>query len=127
KPVKDVERMLKLNERTSSVDVPYGRESDKPLLEVITDETIDGPEEQVQEDSIRNHMNRWLRQLPEKHREVLMRRYGLGGYEISTLEQVAKELQVTRERVRQIQMEAVKKLREMLESEGFSIETVFHH
>ncbi len=127
KPVKDVERMLKLNERTSSVDVPYGKESDKPLLDVITDETIDGPEAQVQEDNIRNHMNRWLRQLPEKHREVLMRRYGLGGYEISTLEQVARELQVTRERVRQIQMEAVRKMREMLESEGFSIEAVFHH
>ncbi len=127
KPVKDVERMLKLNERTSSVDVPYGKESDKPLLDVITDETIDGPEVQVQEDSIRNHMNRWLRQLPEKHREVLMRRYGLGGYEVSTLEQVAKELRVTRERVRQIQMEAVRKMREMLESEGFSVEAVFHH
>ncbi len=127
KPVKDVERMLKLNERTSSVDVPYGKESDKPLLDVITDETIDGPETQVQEDSIRNHMNRWLRQLPEKHREVLMRRYGLGGYEVSTLEQVARELQVTRERVRQIQMEAVRKMREMLESEGFSVEAVFHH
>ncbi len=127
KPVKDVERMLKLNERTSSVDVPYGKESDKPLLDVITDETIDGPEAQVQEDSLRNHMNRWLRQLPEKHREVLMRRYGLGGYEISTLEQVARELRVTRERVRQIQMEAVRKLREMLESEGFSVEAVFHH
>lgn len=126
KPVKDVERMLKLNERTSSVDVPYGKESDKPLLDVMTDEAMEGPEEQVQEDSLRHHVNRWLRQLPEKHREVLMRRYGLGGYEVFTLEQVAKELQVTRERVRQIQMEAVKKLREMLENEGFSVEAIFH-
>ena len=126
KPVKDVERMLKLNERTHSVDVPYGKESDKPLLDIVTDEADEGPEAQIQEDSLRQHMYRWLRQLPEKHREVLLRRYGLGGYEVSTLEQVARELQVTRERVRQIQMEAVKKLREMLEAEGFSADAIFH-
>ncbi len=126
KPVKDVERMLKLNERTTSVDVPYGKESDKPLLDVMTDEAVEGPEEQIQDESVRKHMSRWLRKLPEKHREVLLRRYGLWGYEISTLEEVAQELQVTRERVRQIQMEAVKKLREMLEKDGFSMETIFH-
>nr|WP_317706714.1 RNA polymerase sigma factor RpoS [Methylomarinovum caldicuralii] len=126
KPVEEVEQMLKLNERTNSIDVPYGKESDKPLLDILTDEADDGPETEVQESSLRQHMYRWLRQLPEKHREVLLRRYGLGGYEISTLEQVARELQVTRERVRQIQMEAVKKLREMLETEGFSADAIFH-
>ncbi len=126
KPVKDVEKMLKLNERTSSVDVPYGKESDKPLLEIMTDEAVDGPEETVQEDAMRARMDQWLKQLPEKHREVLLRRYGLWGYELSTLEQVAREMQVTRERVRQIQMEAVKKMRDMLEAEGFSADTIFH-
>ena len=126
KPVKDVERMLKLNERTTSVDVPYGKESDKPLLDVMTDDAVDGPEDQIQDEAVRQHMNRWLQKLPEKHREVLLRRYGLWGYEISTLEQVAQEMQVTRERVRQIQMEAVRKLREMLEKEGFSVDTIFH-
>ncbi len=126
KPVKDVERMLKLNERTTSVDVPYGKESDKPLLDVMTDEAVEGPEEQIQDETVHKHMSRWLQKLPEKHREVLLRRYGLWGHEISTLEQVAQELQVTRERVRQIQMEAVKKLREMLEKDGFSVETIFH-
>ena len=118
--------MLKLNERTSSVDVPYGKESDKPLLEIMTDEAVDGPEETVQEDAMRARMDQWLKQLPEKHREVLLRRYGLWGYELSTLEQVAREMQVTRERVRQIQMEAVKKMRDMLEAEGFSADTIFH-
>ena len=126
KPVKDVERMLKLNERTTSVDVPYGKESDKPLLDVMTDDAVDGPEDQIQDEAVRQHMNHWLQKLPEKHREVLLRRYGLWGYEISTLEQVAQEMQVTRERVRQIQMEAVRKLREMLEKEGFSVDTIFH-
>ncbi|MBN2700702.1 MAG: RNA polymerase sigma factor RpoS, partial [Methylothermaceae bacterium] len=72
------------------------------------------------------HVGRWLGHLPDKHREVLLRRYGLWGYEVSTLEQVAREMEVTRERVRQIQMEAVKKLREMLKDEGFSVEAIFH-
>ncbi len=126
KPVKDVERMLKLNERTSSVDVAYGRESDKPLLEIMTDETVDGPEDQIQNDAVREHVDRWLYQLPDKHREVLLRRYGLWGYEASTLEQVAQEMQVTRERVRQIQMEAVKRLRDILKDEGFSAEAILH-
>ncbi|XSG85664.1 MAG: RNA polymerase sigma factor RpoS [Methylohalobius sp. ZOD2] len=126
KPVKDVERMLKLNERTSSVDVAYGKESDKPLVDAMTDEAVDGPEEQIQNDAIRAHVGRWLGHLPDKHREVLLRRYGLWGYEVSTLEQVAREMEVTRERVRQIQMEAVKKLREMLKDEGFSVEAIFH-
>ncbi len=126
KPVKDVERMLKLNERTSSVDVAYGKESDKPLLEIITDEMAVGPEIQLENEALSEHVDRWLRQLPDKHREVLLRRYGLWGYDASTLEQVAQEMGVTRERVRQIQMEAVKKLREILKAEGFSAETIFH-
>lgn len=126
KPVKDVERMLKLNERTSSVDVAYGKESDKPLLDVMSDETVDGPEDQIQTDAVREHVDRWLGRLPDKHREVLLRRYGLWGYEASTLEQVAQEMQVTRERVRQIQMEAVKRLRDILKDEGFSAEMILH-
>jgi RNA polymerase nonessential primary-like sigma factor len=126
KPVKDVERMLKLNERTSSVDVAYGKESDKPLLDIMTDEAASGPEVQIEQEELSEYVDRWLKQLPEKHREVLLRRYGLWGYAASTLEQVAQEMQVTRERVRQIQMEAVKKLREILKAEGFTAETVFH-
>ncbi len=126
KPVKDVERMLKLNERTSSVDVAYGKESDKPLLEVMTDETVSGPEDQLQNEAMHGHVDRWLSQLPDKHREVLLRRYGLWGYEASTLEQVAQEMGVTRERVRQVQMEAIKRLREILRDEGFSAEAIFH-
>ncbi|GAB6067859.1 RNA polymerase sigma factor RpoS [Methylothermus subterraneus] len=126
KPVKDVERMLKLNERTSSVDVAYGKESDKPLLEIMTDEAAPGPEVLLDNEILSAHVDRWLRQLPDKHREVLLRRYGLWGYDASTLEQVAQEMQVTRERVRQIQMEAIKKLRELLKAEGFSAETIFH-
>lgn len=126
KPVKTVEKMFKLNERVTSVDVPYGKDSEKPLVEAISDESSCGPTDILQNDGLHDNMGEWLDQLSEKQREVICRRYGLRGYENSTLEQVAKELGVTRERVRQIQMDALKRLREILEHGGFSVDTIFH-
>ncbi|MGR9105882.1 MAG: RNA polymerase sigma factor RpoS [Gammaproteobacteria bacterium] len=126
KPVKTVEKMFKLNERVTSVDVPYGKDSEKPLVEALTDDSESGPSDILQNDTIYNNVGEWLDQLSEKQQEVLCRRYGLRGYDNSTLEQVAKELGVTRERVRQIQMDALKRLREILEHGGYSVETIFH-
>ena len=65
-------------------------------------------------------------ELPEKHREIICRRYGICGYEEATLEQVSQELEITRERVRQIQMEGLKKLKAILDLHGFSFESVFN-
>lgn len=126
KPLKDVEKMLKLNERVSSVDVPYGGNSEKPLVESIADDQSPDQADSLQSENMRNNMGEWLDQLSEKQRDVIVRRYGLRGYENSTLEQVARELGVTRERVRQIQMDGLKRLREILEYQGLSIETIFH-
>lgn len=126
KPVKSVEKMLKLNERVTSVDIPGGKDFDKPLVDSISDESSLSAVDAIQEEGIKNNLAGWLFQLSEKHREVICRRYGLCGYENATLEQVAKELGVTRERVRQIQMEAQKKMKEILEVSGYSRETVFH-
>ena len=67
----------------------------------------------------------WLEKLNDKQREVVERRFGLHGYETSTLEEVANELGVTRERVRQIQMDALRRLRDILERDGFSLDTLF--
>jgi len=125
KPVKDVEKMFKLNERVTSVDVSYGKDSDKPLVDLISDEHA-GPSDILQDEGVCQNLGEWLDQLTEKQREVIVRRYGLRGYEQSTLEQVAKEMGVTRERVRQIQMDGLKWLREILEFGGFSLDTIFH-
>ncbi len=126
KPVKAVEKMLKLNQRVTSVDIPFGHDYDKPLVESITDTKSLSPSDALQEKGIQDNISGWLMQLSEKQREVICRRYGLCGYENSTLEQVAQELGVTRERVRQIQMDALKRLKEILEFGGFSFEAVFH-
>ncbi|MDD5033130.1 MAG: RNA polymerase sigma factor RpoS [Methylococcaceae bacterium] len=126
KPLKTVEKMLKLNERVASVDEPIKKDSDKPLLDTIPDHGRPSVLEILQQENMSSNISLWLDQLNEKQREVISRRYGLRGYPKSTLEAVANEMGVTRERVRQIQMEALKHLRDIIETEGFNIEAIFH-
>lgn len=120
KPIADVKRMLGLNERITSVDSPMGRDAENSLLDAIPDENNTDPIALLQDDDVRGNIEQWLGQLSDKQREVVERRFGLNGHDISTLEEVGNTIGVTRERVRQIQIEALRKLREILEKEGFS-------
>ena len=125
KPVADVSKMLRLNERITSVDTPFGGDSDKALLDVIPDEKGAGPERDLQSSDLNNNIIEWLGELNSKQREVLARRFGLMGYEAATLEDVGTEIGLTRERVRQIQVEALKRLRDILSQQDLSIEAIF--
>ena len=120
KPIDDVKRMLGLNERITSVDTPLGRDAENSLLDAIPDENNTDPVLLLQDDDVRGNIEQWLGQLTDKQREVVERRFGLNGHDVSTLEEVGNTIGVTRERVRQIQIEALRKLREILEKEGFS-------
>ncbi|MGB1199407.1 MAG: RNA polymerase sigma factor RpoS [Thalassotalea sp.] len=124
-PVASVTKMLRLNERMASVDTPFGVESDKVLLDIIPDEKGGGPESSLQDSDIKNNIVHWLNELNSKQREVLARRFGLLGYEAATLEDVGVEIGLTRERVRQIQVEALKRLRDILSQQDLSIEALF--
>lgn len=124
-PSADVSRMLKLNERITSVDTPLGGDSDKALLDVLADDDSVGPDYKVQDEDMSKSVVRWLDELNSKQREVLARRFGLLGYEPSTLENVGKEIGLTRERVRQIQVEALKRLKDLLGAQGLSVEAIF--
>jgi RNA polymerase nonessential primary-like sigma factor len=124
KPMDDVKRMLGLNERVTSVDVPLGRDSDKSILDAIPDEQNVDPSVLLQDQDIQACLDLWLAQLNDKQREVVEYRFGLHGREVATLEEVGNELGVTRERVRQIQLEALKRLREIMEREGYSVENI---
>jgi RNA polymerase nonessential primary-like sigma factor len=79
----------------------------------------------LQDSDIRESIGDWLEELSEKQREVLSRRFGLRGYESSTLEEVGREIGLTRERVRQIQVEALRRLRMIMESNGLSSDSLF--
>lgn len=124
-PIEDVKHMLGLNERVASVDVPTGHDSDKSLLDTIPDEQNTDPALLLQSSDVQRHIDTWLSQLSDKQCAVVERRFGLHGREVATLEEIGNELGVTRERVRQIQLEAIKRLRQILEREGFSLDTLF--
>ncbi len=125
KPIDEVKRMLGLNERISSVDMPSPYGAEKTLLETIPDEQNTDPSQLLQNNDVKKHIDTWLEQLSEKQCAVVERRFGLHGREVATLEEIGEELGVTRERVRQIQLEALKRLRQILQREGFSVDTLF--
>lgn len=126
RPIGEVKRMLGLNERVASVDMPTSRDSDKSLLDTIPDEQNIDPSLLLQNSDVQKHIDIWLNQLSEKQCAVVERRFGLHGREVATLEEIGNELGVTRERVRQIQIEAIKRLRQILEREGFSVDALFN-
>lgn len=125
KPVGDITKMLRLNERIASVDTPVGGENDKALLDILADEDDHGPEGVLQDENLKANITDWLDSLNSKQKEVLARRFGLLGYEASTLEDVGREIGLTRERVRQIQVEALRKLRDSLKQQGLTLDALF--
>lgn len=125
KPVEDVEKMLGLNERVTSMDTPVGPSSDKTLVDTVADQHVSDPVELLQDSDLRSSLDSWLDELSEKQREVVARRFGLRGHESSTLEEVGREIGLTRERVRQIQVEALRRLRDILEKQGLNAESLF--
>lgn len=124
KSAEDVRRILQLNERVASLDAPLDIDPDLSIGDAIPDESAQLPEELLQMSQIEAYIGQWLDQLNDKQRCVIERRFGLNGYEISTLEELADALEITRERVRQIQIEALHGLRAMLRERGISKEMV---
>ncbi len=127
RPVEDVQKMFKLNERTSSVDISVGVDSERPLLDSIPDTNNPEPMAFLQDENMRSNIDRWLLKLNDKQKEVVERRFGLHGYDTATLEEVGNEIGVTRERVRQIQLEALKQLREILETDGYTGDSLLNN
>lgn len=125
KPISEVKRMLGLNERIASVDMPIGREGERSLLDAIPDDNNSDPSYLLQNEDLNTVVDTWLCKLTDKQKEVVERRFGLNGHEKATLEEVGNSIGVTRERVRQIQMDALRRLRQILEAEGLSEEALF--
>lgn len=125
RPAQDVERMLALNEKVTSVDTPIGFDDSKSLLETLADENSLNPADLLTDENLRDHVESMLDCLTENQKQVICRRFGLNGFEKATLEDVGKEIDLTRERVRQIQVEALKTLRGMLEQVGITQEDLF--
>ncbi len=123
KPLEDIEKLLGLNEKMSSLDVCIGNDdNNKSLLDTLADENSLNPMHLLTDENFRSQVESILNQLTENQRQVIARRFGLYDYDKSTLEEIGDAIGLTRERVRQIQMESLKKLRHLLEDVGITYE-----
>ncbi len=125
RPVEDVRRALMLNEHIASLDSPLQIDPEHTIADAIADENAIDREAMFQSREVGDLVGEWLSHLPEKQRKVLERRYGLNGVEVGTLEEIAADLDLTRERVRQIQVEAVDQLRRVIKRGGITRDNLF--
>jgi len=120
RPVADVRRILQLNEHIASLDAPLEIDPSHTIGEAIADESAVNPETLLQSSETDSLLDDWLGQLTARQRQVIERRYGLNGADVSTLDVLASELGLTRERVRQIQVEALDRLRKIVKRGGIA-------
>ena len=114
KSVDEVRHILSLNEHIASLDAPLDIDPNHSMAEVIADDGGDDPESLLQSSEVGNLLGDWLAQLTDRQRLVIERRYGLNGADVATLDTIAGDLGLTRERVRQIQMEGLDRMRKII-------------
>ncbi len=122
RPAEDVRRILSHGEHIASLDAPLDIDPMFSIGESIADESAAAPEAHLATTEIEDLVREWMAQLNTKQRTVIERRFGLNGAEVVTLEHLSVSLGVTRERVRQIQLEALAQLRKILQRRGLSKE-----
>ena len=120
----DVKKMFELNEHMVSLDMQVSTEEStaKPLIDMLADKNAVNPVDAIVDNHVHESLEQGLSQLNEKQREVVCRRFGLSGYDRQTLEEVGQAVGLTRERVRQVQVNALKTLREALARQGLDKE-----
>ncbi len=125
-PIERVHALLRTSLGTESADELLHHDGDFTLYDITADEQAVAPSERL-EDNRRNELLRmWMQQLTTKERDVVRLRYGLDSHDDAwTLEAIGERMGVTRERIRQIQMGALKKLRKMVDHEDVSFEEIF--
>lgn len=119
----EVEKMMHLNERTISIDSPISNEMNKPILDTVSNELND-PLENLSQDKLKQNLDKWLSRLNPRQRSVVERRFGLNGFDQLTLDETGVEIGLTRERVRQLQGEALKILRTQIEGQGNDLQSL---
>ena len=116
----EVSKLLKLSEKITSVDNQLSDDTERSLVDTVSSHLEDNPLSLVDDEKVEGCLEEWLDDLPDRQREILARRFGLMGYDASTLEAVGEEVGLTRERVRQIQIDALARLRRAALRDGLS-------
>jgi RNA polymerase primary sigma factor len=116
--VREVRDILRVAQMPVSLEKPVGDEEESELGDFVEDETAESPFELASENLRRENVRKALDALPQRERQVIELRYGLRGHEPLTLEEVGRAFGVTRERVRQIENNTLKKLKQLPEAQG---------
>ena len=124
KPVEEVRRVLTATKNVDSIDDIYD-DSSRPIIETIAAEGTQSPEENLIQNNLGSHIDSWLDMLSDNQRTVISMRFGLRGHDASTLESIGQQIGLTRERVRQIQIEAIKKLSKIAKSHNVTSNLLF--
>ncbi|MCR4628442.1 MAG: RNA polymerase sigma factor RpoD, partial [Clostridium sp.] len=111
-----VMEIMQIAREPASLETPIGEEDDSNLGDFVADNNITTPEENVESVMLKEHINTLLEDLKERERQVIILRFGLEDGHPRTLEEVGKEFNVTRERIRQIEAKALRKLRNPVRS-----------
>ena len=114
---REVKDILRIAQLPISLEKPIGEEEDSELGDFVEDETAESPFELASENLRRENVRRALDALPQREREVIEMRYGLKGHQARTLEEVGRAFGVTRERIRQIENNTLKKLEGLPEAQ----------
>ena len=123
--VEDVQDILALSEQATSLDAPLDSDPQSSLLDMLQDEHASDPDTVAEHHEMEVLLRDWLEQLSDKQRLVISRRFGLDQHDPATLEELAVEIGVTRERIRQIQQEALGKLKRALTRTGVGKDALF--
>ncbi|HEX8956501.1 MAG TPA: sigma-70 family RNA polymerase sigma factor, partial [Burkholderiaceae bacterium] len=118
RPIEDVQDILALSEHATSLDAPLDNDPQASLMDMLQGDAEDAPDSRAELHEMTALVRDWLTKLPDKQRIVVVRRFGLDNDDPDTLEELAAEMNVTRERIRQIQQEALVKLKRALIARG---------
>ena len=118
RPLENVQDILALSEHATSLDAPIDGDPQSSLMDLLPGDLAQAPDTRAEQHELTVLLRDWLKKLPDKQRLVILRRFGMDNDDPATLEQLAVEMGVTRERVRQIQQEALSKLKRALAARG---------
>lgn len=125
RPVQEVAELLRFAETPTSLDAPLERDASETMIDMVADEQATDPMGLALHNEVEQLLDTWLAELSEREREVLAGRYGLRDREPETLEVLAERLGLTRERIRQIQQEALVKLKRRMARQGVDRDSIF--
>ena len=123
---KDIEKIMELNERIASIDSFISEEIQKPLLDTVGTDQQDDPAQITFKENIKQTINKWLSLLTKNQQAIIERRFGLNDHEPTTLEQTGIDIGLTRERVRQLQTEALHTLKDIIQTQGIDVNLLFN-